>query len=551
MLWVSCRKPKSFRRTFLRTNDLTSGRLLLLLFLVLFCAVVLSSAWVSDDAYITFRSIDNWLNGYGLRWNVAERVQSYTHPLWMLAVSGLYAVTGEIYWSALALGVVVSVATVALVGFGIARSTATGLVAVGPLILSKAFVDYSTSGLENPLTHFLLAAFYWVLFNHNQHKNSSFLLALFTAFLGMNRLDALILVLPALLIHFAQNHRRKDLGALALGLLPLLAWEIFALIYYGFPLPNTAYAKLGTGIPTSALVQQGLYYFEDSLVRDPITLSTVIAGLLTIAWKPELRRSALGLSIVFYLSYIVWVGGDFMSGRLLSAPLLGAVLLVARIPAAPLAAGAVAWAAMLLIGFSGTSSPLSSGPQYGVGSTENAARPHGIADERAFYYPDTGLLPRLQQRGHVDLQKFARKGAAVRERGTPGAAGQALGLYGFYAGPGVHILDVVALSDPLLARLDARPNGWRIGHFTRPIPAGYPETLRDGKNRIENRHLAAYYSSIALITRGPLFSARRWQEILSLNLRPRNSQLEAYHRTGQTKEGSQKPSDSEIPRDFP
>ena len=101
------------------------------------------------------------------------------------------------------------------------------------------------------------------------------------------------------------------------------------------------------------------------------------------------------------------------------------------------------------------------------------------------------------------------------------------------------------------ARLDARPNGWRIGHFTRPIPAGYPETLRDGKNRIENRNLAAYYSSIALITRGPLFSARRWQEILSLNLRPRNSQLEAYRRAGQTKQGSEKRSDSEIPRDFP
>ena len=506
---------------------------------------------MSDDAYITFRSIDNWLNGYGLRWNVAERVQSYTHPLWMLAVSGVYAATGEIYWSALGLGVLTSVATVALVGFGIARSTTTGILAIGPLILSKAFVDYSTSGLENPLTHFLLAAFYWVLFNHSQHKNSSFLLALFTALLGMNRLDALLLVLPALLIHVSQNHRRTDVGALALGLLPLVAWEIFALIYYGFPLPNTAYAKLGTGIPTSALVQQGLYYFEDSLARDPITLTTVVVGLMTIAWKPELRRSALGLGIVFYLFYIVWVGGDFMSGRLLSAPLLGAALLVARVPAAPFAAGAAAFAAMLVVGFSGTSSPLTSGPQYGGGSGEAAARPHGIADERAFYYPDTGLLPRLQQRGHVDRQEFALKGAAARERGTPGAAGQALGLYGFYAGPGVHILDVVALSDPLLARLDARANGWRIGHFTRPIPKGYPETLRDGKNRIEDANLAAYYSSIALITRGPLFSARRWQEIFRLNLRPRNSQWEAYHRTVRTKEGSRNPSNREIPKDFP
>jgi arabinofuranosyltransferase len=53
-----------------------------------FAAVVLRTAWVSDDAFITFRTVDNALNGAGLRWNPAERVQTYTHPLWMLLVLG-------------------------------------------------------------------------------------------------------------------------------------------------------------------------------------------------------------------------------------------------------------------------------------------------------------------------------------------------------------------------------------------------------------------------------------------------------------------------------
>ena len=51
--------------------------------------VVLSQAWVSDDAFITFRVIDNFVNGYGLRWNVDERVEVYTHPLWMLLLACL------------------------------------------------------------------------------------------------------------------------------------------------------------------------------------------------------------------------------------------------------------------------------------------------------------------------------------------------------------------------------------------------------------------------------------------------------------------------------
>ena len=37
-----------------------------------------------------------------------------------------------------------------------------------------------------------------------------------------------------------------------LGFIPLIAWELFSLIYYGFLLPNTAYAKLNTGLPQHA-----------------------------------------------------------------------------------------------------------------------------------------------------------------------------------------------------------------------------------------------------------------------------------------------------------
>ncbi|MDP7573157.1 MAG: hypothetical protein QF391_16270, partial [Myxococcota bacterium] len=46
-------------------------------------SVVIAQAWVSDDAFITFRVIDNFVHGYGLRWNVDERVEVYTHPLWL------------------------------------------------------------------------------------------------------------------------------------------------------------------------------------------------------------------------------------------------------------------------------------------------------------------------------------------------------------------------------------------------------------------------------------------------------------------------------------
>ena len=56
----------------------------------LFSLLLVSSAWMHDDAYITFRTIDNFVNGLGLTWNPAERVQAYTHPLWMLVNALLF-----------------------------------------------------------------------------------------------------------------------------------------------------------------------------------------------------------------------------------------------------------------------------------------------------------------------------------------------------------------------------------------------------------------------------------------------------------------------------
>jgi len=34
--------------------------------------VLVRTAWVSDDAYMTFRTVDNFVQGHGLRWNVAD-----------------------------------------------------------------------------------------------------------------------------------------------------------------------------------------------------------------------------------------------------------------------------------------------------------------------------------------------------------------------------------------------------------------------------------------------------------------------------------------------
>jgi arabinofuranosyltransferase len=57
-----------------------SGGVLILVFFV----TLLRTAWISDDALITTRTVLNLLGGYGASFNIDERVQAYTHPLWFL-----------------------------------------------------------------------------------------------------------------------------------------------------------------------------------------------------------------------------------------------------------------------------------------------------------------------------------------------------------------------------------------------------------------------------------------------------------------------------------
>ncbi len=497
--------------------------------ILIYAITVLRTAWLSDDAYITFRVVDNAVHGLGLVWNPAERVQGYTHPLWLFALIVGRLITGEAFYSATWLSIAFSVIAVGLIAFRLRPASAVVVPGLLILTLSKAFVDYSTSGLENPLTHLLLAAFFVVWFTGypaEQPPNDRrvFFLPLLASLLAVNRIDALLLVVPALFWIVWRHRSWRASGLVVLGFLPLILWTAFSLFYYGFPFPNTAYAKLATGIPSTDLSRQGLAYLINSLRWDPLTMTAVAAALLMAAVSRQARPLAVGMGIVLYTLYIIRIGGDFMSGRFLAAPLLAAVVLLivlgdryVRYPTAkkrtsPAIAGRFTVAATMFVIALG----LVGHVQYWLAGSPvgDAARRDGdIADERAYYTPNTGLLY-----SNRVLHPWAEQGMVLRAQGPAVIEHGNVGFLGYYAGPEVHIVDRNGLTDPLLARLPVRdPLNWRIGHFRREVPAGYIDTLRDDRNLIQNPDLAAFYEPLRFVIRGPLWSSARWLETWRLN----------------------------------
>jgi arabinofuranosyltransferase len=489
-------------------------KFLILALLIFISALLFRTAWVGDDVYITLRTVDNFVHGYGLRWNIAERVQSYTHPLWMFMLIPVYAGTQNAYFTALFLSFLFTALTFLLVAF---QSNAPFTLLL--LSLSKAFLDFSVSGLENPATHFLVLVFI-LIFLKSDHwtRREIFLLSLIVALTLLNRMDTALFFIPALVYLLYRQPSRWTIGSLALGFLPFVLWELFSLFYYGFLFPNTAYAKLGNGISSIDLIRQGWVYYVDSFSRDPVTLTVIIAGLALVLWKGGQKERLVAIGVILYLCYIVKIGGDFMSGRFFSAPFFIAVVLLARVFAKTSVYLRVSVAGLAMLMSLAAPYPLllfrSDQPAYTKHDEQT-----GIYDERAFYKQSSGLLTVINSDGQsLVSHPWSEQGLNLHELGRIVVQKESVGFTGYFAGPKAHIVDVYAICDPLLARLPTKDREeWRIGHFERAVPHGYFKTLRTGTNYITDPNLAAYYDKLSTITRGALQSPERLRVIWKMN----------------------------------
>jgi arabinofuranosyltransferase len=496
-------------------------RVALLIAVCAYAFAVVRTAWLGDDCYISLRVVENVAGGHGLRWNTAERVLVSTHPLWLLLLSALRPLTGEVYYTTVFTALALALAALALVARA-ALSLPQVVLAVTTLTMSRAYVEYSTSGLENPLAHLLLAAFI-VLLLRSAPRVPLFSLSLLGSLLVCTRYDLALVIAPALGSALWRARRARALAILGAGFTPLLAWLVFATIYFGSPLPMPSHAKLlGTGIAWHDMAAQGLTYLRATLHEDPLTLVALGAGLLAGLLGAGTRSIALGA--LLYLAYVVRIGGDFMLGRFLTVPLLVAVLCGVRAVRGPRTAATLG-ALALGLGLLSSRPPLLSRPSdLGQGAVA-----HGIGDERGAYYGSLGLLSPTRS---IPIPGVAT--ALLRAAGKPEPEvfiAAAVGVVGFVAGPGYYLVDTV-LCDPLICRLPALETAnWRVGHLMRRVPDGYLATVFLGANRLRHASLAAYYDKLVLLTRGELFARGRWRAIRDFARGADNDLLRAYVET--------------------
>lgn len=484
-------------------------------------AVVLQNAWVCDDAFITLRTVRNILEGRGPTFNPGERVQTYTHPLWMLVLALAHAITREPFYGTLCMSVLAGSAALYVAMMRIAIPMA--IVPIGmAACLSRALVEYSTSGLENPALHLVLAVAAWAYLARLPNRTTATRATVLLSLAVLVRPDAFLLLAPLWLATLHEAHRRGTsrsalLRATAVGLIPVVAWELFALIYYGSLVPNTAIAKLGTGVPTTELWMQGLLYLWVTLTVDPLTAVVIVSGLAAAVTAGRRGQRPLAAGIGVYLVYVVSIGGDFMMGRFLTPPAWLALLILARDRRWDRRSAVVASALTMSLAFVGERPPVLTGPDD-VWRPDQPRHRHGVSDERAFYARGSSLWTAWQG-GSPPVHRWRELGEHGRKHPSKVVVFSTMGLYGYYAPPHIHIIDGFALADPLLARLPARRQvDWRAGHLSRPFPTGFLRSRRERTNEIEDPAVARLHDALIRVHRGEPWSIERFAEIARLHL---------------------------------
>ena len=540
-------------------SEMSAGRFFRLrtVALLFFLLAVVLYSWNSDDAYHSYVMAKHLADGKGLVYSTGYRTTASTCPLLTLFQAAVFLFTGSADICGLLLGLLFSGAAAWILFFRICTKPVMVFCSLGLLVSSRCFMSFTTSGLENSLLFFLGAVFFALYFRHGLFgKRQLLVLAVLMSLLAMSRTDSVLVFVPMAVWAYLGRTKipffqRVVIGII--GLFPFVAWTGFSIVYYGFPFPNTYYAKLYTGIPLVDYVKSGLWYHYSSWLLDPMLLFVPLLSF-GLAVRSKIRESIpVFLGFVLYSFYVVYIGGDFMAGRHLTLMFFLSICLLASFsknvdlvadekhsqnPGAVLSVSnlhAVS-SALFIVGvvWSCFAAPLVISNVVNISFTTSTRR--SAVDERMAYISWIGPHAKLY-RGipdylfDVDFRFICHSNlihsiVAARDKDEKGYCADGSPRESLMFGYAVwkcrdldmFLTDAIALPDPLLARLKVDNSKlWRIGHAYRAIPDGYMESLSLGENKIVNRALHQYYDKLLLVMTGDLFGRERLSTILDFN----------------------------------
>lgn len=238
-------------------------------------AYVLRNAGI-DDVGVSYRYARHMAEGAGLAWNAGEEpVEGYSNLLWVLMLASGHLFGADIEVLSRVLGLAFGLATLLLVhrlALSLLDERQQAAAPLVPLLvaLTPAWIMWIMSGLEIALYSLLLVLAVYALTLSNRAKTVTASIAL--SLLILTRPEAIGLAIGYLGVvwmtkAFAEQAPLRGVGIPLLAVIgTVAAVTVFRLAYYGYPLPNTVYAKFSTLFPSAKVVGLWVLYIAPILL---------------------------------------------------------------------------------------------------------------------------------------------------------------------------------------------------------------------------------------------------------------------------------------------
>lgn len=275
-----------------------------------------------DDADIFFIYARNVADGHGFVYNVGgEAVEGFTSMLWMLLCAGFSLVFQSVEIPLFLLNIILGAVTLSVC----LRRTDQPLlfillIAAVPAWFAWCQVTLMESGLWCLLITLLALAV------AEQRRNAVLVLLPLLAF---TRPESMVWGAWFVLVFSLGKNWKSGLLPLAVLGASVLALVGFRLLYFGYPLPNTYYAKVS--VDWISNIWNGLGYFWHYLTSNAMVLVVLIFWIVVLVRRPFKLdfRKRIALGLLPGIGIPILVGGDHFGGARFYQPIWPLLCLVA------------------------------------------------------------------------------------------------------------------------------------------------------------------------------------------------------------------------------
>ncbi len=336
-----------------------------LLFLVLLGLYnAFGNVFIQDDAYISYNYAKWFSRGYGLVWYPGSSEFGFTSFFYslMIGVAMVFAIPPE--FASNTINMASFMACLVLV-YQLARivlgSSFPALITVLLLATHHSFTAYATGGLETMWTSFLILAFYWRVLTleegsaeKNTEKNTEkeseknaqrnyLIIGTVAALALLSRLDSAVLLFPgyvyllyraALISVSIDDGLKRIFPAIIIPAATTIGFLIVCYLAYGNALPNSFYIKMPG---SESMAKYGLrYLWLYNILHMYLPLFVPLLIIYFFAGRGFFRRLGgqallLATTLLLWIFYIIYVGGDFMEFRFLVSVLPFYYIVVIRL----------------------------------------------------------------------------------------------------------------------------------------------------------------------------------------------------------------------------